>query len=554
MNSGVWHDPSYGQSGVLRFSQNLDTFEVSIDGGWTFDALPGSGQIQESINASAGGAGTPHTQQAAYDGGNEIDTILKGEAYQGVVIYEPPTPFSSDAGWDDTEDPFIGHTTFGFAVSGAPTPGDDTRSALSRLTSQFLHIRSSGIDVEQAGAFFGFHNGNPEQLHIASSGGLFIEAQANCIHDIGGQKLETIEGSWQVNTQGFQSFISSKSIDFNATTSLDMSAATDRLILDSYAGSGHLEYRFGPYEAWHTKVGAGNETLVPIPHSGQVLQMILENGGGGTTLQTAYDAGQRITVASNGPVHIDGDINYALRLDVTEDDHPHILMSGVTELPSLGQTTPGALWLQGHSAGILAQLTGGSIPTTRAEASAKSLGIDTLFYATGSGIASVRTASGVSQFFNVGSSASIDENGLIIPFALQTAPSTFYHTTTTSGIQIFVPGQYKMSYTAILEKTTGNLTQQVDAELRLRDKWGQEFRFMGSQSAAVIRDSANLNRNTCNGQTLVDLHSGDAIVVFLEHNGSPPAGNSVNAKARSSNIIVEWIGPLAGGGIVKQKV
>jgi hypothetical protein len=39
MNSGVWHDPMSGQSGVLRYSQAAGAFQISIDGGRTFTAL-----------------------------------------------------------------------------------------------------------------------------------------------------------------------------------------------------------------------------------------------------------------------------------------------------------------------------------------------------------------------------------------------------------------------------------------------------------------------------------------------------------------------------------
>jgi len=37
--SGVFHDPLHGQSGVMRFNQNVSSFEVSVDGGLTFTAL-----------------------------------------------------------------------------------------------------------------------------------------------------------------------------------------------------------------------------------------------------------------------------------------------------------------------------------------------------------------------------------------------------------------------------------------------------------------------------------------------------------------------------------
>lgn len=332
------------------------------------------------------------------------------------------------------------------------------------------------------------------------------------------------------------------------------STASHQININAFLGSGHLSYQFGPYEAWHTRVGAGNSTLVPIPHSGHVLQMILENGGGGSTdLQGAYDNGPRITTTSpNGPVHIDASTTYGLRLDASEGGHSHILWSGVSNIPAT--TTIGSVWLQGHSAGELAQLRGQSEPNTRAIANALSLGIDQLFYQTGSGIAHVRHASGVSQFFNVAASDAIDENGLIVPVNLQTTPSNFYHVQAVSGVQIFVPGKYKIQYTAIMEKFAGNLAQVIKTELQVYDKNGNGQRLLGSQSAAMLRDSNNLNVNSCNGQWIGDLHPGEALILFAEHQGAPPAGNSARTQARASNVIVEWISPLSAGGVTRQSL
>ena len=43
MISGVYHDPMYGQSGVLRFNQQQGAFQVSVDGGLTFTNLSAGG-------------------------------------------------------------------------------------------------------------------------------------------------------------------------------------------------------------------------------------------------------------------------------------------------------------------------------------------------------------------------------------------------------------------------------------------------------------------------------------------------------------------------------
>lgn len=51
--SGVWHDPLYGQSGVIRFNQQAGAFQVSIDGGLTFSNIGAGGGVT-SIGVSNG--------------------------------------------------------------------------------------------------------------------------------------------------------------------------------------------------------------------------------------------------------------------------------------------------------------------------------------------------------------------------------------------------------------------------------------------------------------------------------------------------------------------
>lgn len=54
MNSGVWHDPMTGQSGVLRYSQAAGAFQISIDGGKTFTALVTSAGTVTSVGQLGG--------------------------------------------------------------------------------------------------------------------------------------------------------------------------------------------------------------------------------------------------------------------------------------------------------------------------------------------------------------------------------------------------------------------------------------------------------------------------------------------------------------------
>jgi hypothetical protein len=67
--------------------------------------------------------------------------------------------------------------------------------------------------------------------------------------------------------------------------------------LDAFDASGILEYRFGPHQAWYWKPSYGGtggpfgDGYFPIPHSGQIAAMILDDTH---TQQAAYDGGNEI--------------------------------------------------------------------------------------------------------------------------------------------------------------------------------------------------------------------------------------------------------------------
>lgn len=324
--------------------------------------------------------------------------------------------------------------------------------------------------------------------------------------------------------------------------------------------SGILEYRFGPHQAWYEKLthsstgGPFNDGYWPIAHSGQVAAMIGSSSGQGG-LQAAYVNGSTITAtaALGGAPQVRGNGSYSLFINAKEADHPHILMSGVSDLVANGLSR-GALWLQGHTAGVANQLIGGSNPTSYAEAAARSLGIDTLFMFSGSGIVNIRAASGISQFFNQSASTGIDATGIIIPIGSIAAADSHFGVATTSGITVFNSGKYKISYVAVLEKTAGNMAQLINTELRIRDKVGGNFKLIGSDSAAIIRDSTFLKNNTAGGQWVGDIRAGETIQLFCSASDTPYGNNNARGAARKCNIIVEWIGPLSAGGSTRLAV
>lgn len=52
--SGIFHDPLHGQSGVLRYNQNLACFEISVDGGRVFACLASAGNTVTSVGVGGG--------------------------------------------------------------------------------------------------------------------------------------------------------------------------------------------------------------------------------------------------------------------------------------------------------------------------------------------------------------------------------------------------------------------------------------------------------------------------------------------------------------------
>lgn len=74
MNSGVWHDPMTGQSGVLRYSQAAGAFQISVDGGKTFTSLVTSAGTVTSVG-QLGGANLT----------GDVDLASKGSGFISIT-------------------------------------------------------------------------------------------------------------------------------------------------------------------------------------------------------------------------------------------------------------------------------------------------------------------------------------------------------------------------------------------------------------------------------------------------------------------------------------
>lgn len=134
---------------------------------------------------------------------------------------------------------------------------------------------------KDGGKTFGFYAGG-QDIELECTNDASLSATGNTF----------ITGSSSVSVAG--TFITIDSSSFNSATGDVTIGAAANIKLQPFKASGQLEYRFGPNQAWHWKPTYSTQ-FHPIPHSGQILQMILENGGLATvSLQTAYNVGDRI--------------------------------------------------------------------------------------------------------------------------------------------------------------------------------------------------------------------------------------------------------------------
>lgn len=330
-HSGVYH-AYYGESGVIRFGLDVETsrfvFESSHDGGLTFDSLPQSGQILESIRAFGGGGGSASDLQDAYDGGNEIDHNADTFGYRGVLVRETipgvqGPSFSNGIAANEK----VGK--YGIAVSGhSLTPLDINRFGFAQLNSESLFIKSSGFPgTLSRDMFLGFEPASPETALLTTSGTLNITTldPLDPTEVDGSMTLTSANALFLIGTNsavlsclnGVTVQANGDSGDVAQTAGRNITADSDegnieltsgdgggtglggQIELNAFASSGRFQFRFGPYQAWHAKLthsssdGPDGDGFWPLPHSGQILEMIqlTAPGGGGHTMQAAYDGG-----------------------------------------------------------------------------------------------------------------------------------------------------------------------------------------------------------------------------------------------------------------------
>lgn len=523
----AWHwKPSYASTGG-----------PANDG---FFPMPHSGQIVQMILASAGSSAT---QQSAYDAGNEILTPLKGTATQGVVV---KMPVKATGSYDDSLNPYVGHTTYGFAVSGSI--GGNT--SLARLTSSYLHIRNSGLPAsDQDAVFIGFHDPLVTPgFNINASGEMNITAEGGFTQTAQSFSQTTTNGTHQVQvTAGTLAFTTNNptfNIEFTSAGDI-VFQADDTITLSVLGSNSQTTYRQAAHEAWHWKPsyasagGPANDGYFPIPHSGQIATMIAAAQGGGTTLQGAYNTGAGIYL-TNGDLILHA-ITGRTRFGTTSTaggstDRAPMNISGIFSHLDTGTAETGDIAVYSHNQ-VHLDVSKTTNPTSDADARAKSLGLFTEMFNTGSGQINISIGSGIAQFFNINAQTlGTTATGVNFPAPGNNVRDYHYHATGSSGIVIMTPGLYKASYQGVMTKTAGTTPQGIRTYL-VRNN----IEVLGSRSAGNIPD-ATANECACNASALFDALAGDTIALAAELTNSP-GSNTVTTRGRGVTLILEYIGP-----------
>lgn len=270
-NSGVLHDPLSGTSGVIKFGNAIGTllinkgFGFSFDGGLTYPLVLGGSSPVGQVGLSSLANVDLVLQSTASDIFIESQQAIFIEALDGINI----------------------------------TDLDNGNITLTTTIGSITGLSNGGSIV-----------------FISDTDALFQAATTTQIKSTAGNVAIT-SNIGSVNTTA--------TIDItDSTLGAITHVASGQNSFNAFAGSGKLEYRFGPHESWHIKQshsstgGPANDGFWPIPHSGQIRAMVASgsiqkiNGavgpnitiiaGDGYTTVTTNAAANQITIDTSNIV------------------------------------------------------------------------------------------------------------------------------------------------------------------------------------------------------------------------------------------------------------
>ena len=362
-------------------------------------------------------------------------------------------------------------------------------------------------------------------------------------------------GIWSGISRGDAVIASSGTIAFSGYLNVQISA---------FGGSGRMEYRGGPHEGWYAsgpwglRGGPLSDGMYPIALSGLY------------GINDAYKANALTFLnAAFGDLIIIGNARKAI---FAPGSRAPLRVSGVLFAPvNTGNTNNEQGDLMSCLHGVMkpvAKFAGSTMnsysdPSTPEEMQARAMGVGTLFFNTGSGIANISIGSGIGQWnfttFNGNNTYTMPitkEVFVRLPISTETIGDLNYaYATGPTGIAIFSPGLYKCTYSCSFRRLTPDASFRTTAVRAVLKQQGINALVPGVSATDIIPQSIsyaacqNANAPACSTSHsfLFNADAGDLIA--LEGaliDTSAGAGGGVNLTTSGSLIILEKIGPKRG--------
>jgi hypothetical protein len=337
------------------------------------------------------------------------------------------------------------------------------------------------------------------------------------------------------------------------------------VLISSFGGSGKIEYRGGPNEGWYASGPWGKGTGGPLNDG---MYPIALSGLYG--INDAYKANAIAFLnATFGDLNIIGNTRKTV---FVPGSRAPLRVSGVLFAPiNVGNTNNEQGDLMSCLHGVIKpvpKFTGSTMntysdPATPEEMTARAMGVGTLFFNTGSGIANISIGSGIGQW-NFTTFNSTDVYGMPIvkevfvrlPISTETIGDLNYsYASGPTGIAIFSPGLYKCTYSCSFRRLTPDASFRTTAVRAVLKQQGINALVPGISATDIIPQSisyaacqnANVPCASTSHSFLFNADAGDLIA--LEGaliDTSAGAGGGVNLTTSGTLIILEKVGPKRG--------
>lgn len=362
-------------------------------------------------------------------------------------------------------------------------------------------------------------------------------------------------GTWSGVSRGDMVLASSGAIAFSGYQNVEIQA---------FGGSGQIQYRQGPYEGWHIRNALGitggpnGDGFFPIAvsglfglndayHGGQELSI---NGNYGDVVFIANFRKFIFCPGSRAALRISGILSAPVTTGNTNNEHGDINPCLHSVLKPVAK----------HAGSTMNSYTD---PANSDEMQARGLGVGTLFFNTGSGIANLSIGSGIGQW-NFTTFNGTDVYGMPItkevfvrlPISTEVIGDLNYaYASGPTGIAIFSPGLYKCSYSCSFRRLTPDGSFRTTAIRAVLKQQGINLVTPGISISDMIPQSisyapcqnANIPCGSTSHSFLFNADAGDLFALegaLVDINAG--AGGGVNLTTSGTLIILEKIGPKRG--------